>query len=130
MADWHAFALLAQEPPRTTYFPSGDQSMMIANQLAPELSLPAEPAVRLDLVRVPGTQVEMARYETTSALWKQVRDWAVARDLETDYDGDMGSMDYWGFDLYRVMKRKQDTLNFPCYHISDLNHRPLATTSR
>ena len=59
---------------------------------------PAEPAVELDLVPVPGTQVEMARHETTFALWKQVRDWGVAHGYETDYDGDMGSMDYWGFD--------------------------------
>lgn len=59
---------------------------------------PAKPAVKLDLVAVPGTQVEMARHETTFALWKQVWDWSVAHGYETDYDGDMGSMDYWGFD--------------------------------
>ncbi|MHC4400268.1 MAG: formylglycine-generating enzyme family protein, partial [Planctomycetota bacterium] len=59
---------------------------------------PAKPSVKLDLVPVPGTQVEMARHETTFALWKQVRDWGVAHGYETDYDGDMGSMDYWGFD--------------------------------
>jgi len=60
--------------------------------------LAIRPTIKLDLVPVPGTQVEMARHETTFALWKQVRDWAVAHGYETDYDGDMGSMDYWGFD--------------------------------
>lgn len=56
------------------------------------------PSIELEMVAVPGTQVEMARYETTFALWKQVRHWAIAHGYETDYDGDMGSMDYWGFD--------------------------------
>ncbi len=59
---------------------------------------PARPAIKLELVRVPGTQVEIARHETTFAFWKRVRDWAIAHGYETDYDGDMGSMDYWGFD--------------------------------
>ena len=59
---------------------------------------PAGPNVELDLVAVPGIQIEMARHETTFDLWKQVRDWGVAHGYETDYDGDMGSMDYWGFD--------------------------------
>lgn len=59
---------------------------------------PVSPTLKLDLVPVPGTLVEMARHETTFALWKRVRDWGVAHGYETDYDGDMGSMDYWGFE--------------------------------
>jgi outer membrane protein assembly factor BamB len=56
------------------------------------------PAIELEMVPVPGTQVEMARCETTFRLWKQVRDWGAAHGYETDCDGDMGSLDYWGFD--------------------------------
>ena len=51
----------------------------------------------VELVSIPGTQVSMATHETAFVLWKQVYDWGVARGYEFDYDGDMGSMDYWGF---------------------------------
>jgi outer membrane protein assembly factor BamB/formylglycine-generating enzyme required for sulfatase activity len=67
---------------------------VIARAAAP----PAPAAVKLELVPIPGTAAEMAKTETTFKLWKQVRDWGRAHGYETDYDGDMGSMDYWGFD--------------------------------
>ncbi|MHC4404678.1 MAG: formylglycine-generating enzyme family protein, partial [Planctomycetota bacterium] len=52
----------------------------------------------LATVPVPGLPLEIAKYETTFANWKRVFDWAVARGYIFDHDGDMGSMDYWGFD--------------------------------
>jgi outer membrane protein assembly factor BamB/formylglycine-generating enzyme required for sulfatase activity len=66
--------------------------------LTKAVATPTEPDVELQLVAIPGTDIEMAATETTYRLWKQVRDWGIARGYETDYDGDMGSMDYWGFD--------------------------------
>jgi len=51
----------------------------------------------VETVPLPGMPVELARYETTFELWKQVRDWALAHGYSFDHDGDMGSMDYWGF---------------------------------
>jgi outer membrane protein assembly factor BamB/formylglycine-generating enzyme required for sulfatase activity len=50
----------------------------------------------LEMVKVPGKSVEFAKFETTYAKWKLVRDWALTRGYQFDSDGDMGSMDYWG----------------------------------
>ena len=86
-------------PPSTVEIASGVLAWTIAKGSVTRGSeAPSRPVVKPDMVAVPGTQVEIARHETTFALWKQVRDWAVAHGYDTDYDGDMGSMDYWGFD--------------------------------
>lgn len=57
---------------------------------------PANPKPGLEMARVPNTNLEMARHETSYAKWRLVRDWALAHGYEFDSDGDMGSMDYWG----------------------------------
>ncbi len=71
--------------------------------------VPDRPAVTLDLVAVPGAPIEMARRETTFAIWQPVRDWGAAHGYRTDYDGDMGSLDYWGFDPVRQAAESAQT---------------------
>ncbi len=66
--------------------------------IAQASAVAAKPDVKLELVPVPGADIEMAKTETTFRLWKQVRDWGSAHGYQPDFDGDMGSMDYWGFD--------------------------------
>ncbi|MGD2173950.1 MAG: SUMF1/EgtB/PvdO family nonheme iron enzyme, partial [Candidatus Brocadiaceae bacterium] len=59
------------------------------------LERPALPPV--GTVSVPGRPFEIAPHETTFAEWREVYRWAVANGYTFDHDGDMGSMDYWGF---------------------------------
>lgn len=59
---------------------------------------PTRKSLSPEMVTVPGWNMEIAQHETTYTLWKQVRDWGSIHGYQTDYDGDMGSMDYWGFD--------------------------------
>lgn len=51
----------------------------------------------LETVGVPGLRLEAAVHETTYAHWKRVRDWAEGHGYSFDHDGDMGSMDWWGY---------------------------------
>jgi len=59
-----------------------------------------EPIARqfLDMAPIPGKPLEVGKFEVTFAQWKRVYDWACAHGYAFDHDGDMGSMDYWGFD--------------------------------
>ena len=59
------------------------------------LGVPPKPV--LSMVRVPDRNFAIAKYETTFAQWKKVYDWAVAHGYTFDHDGDMGSMDHWGY---------------------------------
>jgi formylglycine-generating enzyme required for sulfatase activity len=52
---------------------------------------------KLDMVAIPKKPFVIARSETSYATWLAVYNWAVADGYEFDHDGDMGSMDYWGF---------------------------------
>jgi len=56
------------------------------------LSVPGGTFMRYDQIDITVSPFEMARYETTYAEWKRVRDWAEANGYEFNYDGDMGSM--------------------------------------
>jgi outer membrane protein assembly factor BamB/formylglycine-generating enzyme required for sulfatase activity len=42
-------------------------------------------------------QAAVGKYEVTFRLWRQVYRWAIENGYRFDRDGDMGSMDYWGF---------------------------------
>ncbi len=88
--------------PAQDAIPQGVPSWTIEKDTQAKAANPRDlPTIELALVGVPGTRIEMARHETTFALWKQVRDWGMVHGYKTDYDGDMGSMDYWGFDPAR-----------------------------
>ena len=50
-----------------------------------------------DMVDIPDLPLQVAVHETTYAQWKAVRDWAEANGYSFDHDGDMGSMDWWGY---------------------------------
>ncbi len=63
-----------------------------ARQLAAPLAAPWLP-----LKNVPGTNFAMGVFEVTFAQWQPVYDWAVAQGYTFDHDGDIGSMDYWGW---------------------------------
>ncbi len=51
----------------------------------------------LAIKSAPGTNFSMGLFEVTFAEWQPVYDWAVEQGYEFDYDGDLGSMAYWGW---------------------------------
>ncbi len=70
-----------------------DQNAPIpARQLSAPLSSPW-----LSQKDIPARDYAMGLTEVTFAEWKPVYDWAKANGYKFDYDGDLGSMDYWGW---------------------------------
>jgi len=69
---------------RTRSDPNGQINVPIASSL-------------VETVEIPNKPIAIARHETTFRIWKDVYHWAAAHGYKFDQDGDMGSMDYWGF---------------------------------
>lgn len=54
---------------------------------------------------VPGLPVAFGKTEVSYRQWHAVRDWAHRQGYTFDQPGDMGSMDWWGFDGYPAARK-------------------------
>jgi len=67
------------------------------DRVAPSRMPIPDPTGLVETVKLPDRPVEIATHEISFALWKRICNWAAGRGYSFDHDGDMGSMDYWGF---------------------------------
>jgi len=77
-------------------------------------------APKLDMVTIPDKPFVIARTETSYAQWLPVYQWAIASGYEFDHDGDMGSMDYWGFRMNSPDLWDRPTAHGPDEPVTDI----------
>jgi outer membrane protein assembly factor BamB/formylglycine-generating enzyme required for sulfatase activity len=100
------------------------------------LPVPSGSFMRYDEVVITVSPFQVAKFETTYAAWKHVRDWAEAHGYEFNFDGDMGSMYFeaakhvhspdepvtriTAYDMYAWCNALSEMEGLtPCYYVDD-----------